>query len=156
MWGTGRQMWETGNRKIRNSARGRWALFLQGRETVVGMEKEGTPCSRTKIAAPAQGRLLTVERGVLSDCVLLVFRYFFSREDGICRAGCNAGAAVHAILGIDVHLRFGFPLGLIRFRMDGVTGAGIDAELIFCAGISNYISHDCLISDIQNASTSAF
>jgi hypothetical protein len=31
--------------------------------------------------------------------------------------------------------------------MDGVTGAGIDAELIFRAGISNYISHDCLISE---------
>ena len=111
------------------------------------MEKVGTPCGRTENAVPAQDQtLLAVKRGVLGDCVLLIFRNFFCRENGIRRASRDAGAAVHAILWVDIHLRFGFPLRFVRLGMNRIAGTGIDAELVFRAGISDYMGHDCFFS----------
>jgi len=138
------------------TAPGEWALFLQGRETVVGMEKVGTPCGRTENAVPAQDQtLLAIKRGVLGDCFLLVFRNFFGREDRIRRAGCDAGAAVHAILRIDIHLRFSFPLRFVRLGMNRIAASRINAELVFCAGISDYMGHDCFSPGFLNASITA-
>lgn len=111
------------------------------------MEKVGTPCGRTENAVPAQDQnLLAIKGRILGDCVLLILGALFYRENGIGRASRNASSTVHAVLGIDVHLCLSLPLWLVRLGMNGIAGAGLYTELIFHAGISDYIGHECLFS----------
>jgi hypothetical protein len=86
------------------------------------------------------------ESCVLFDELLFVLRQIFQRMDRVRRTGGNAGAAIDASLGIDIHLSLAFETGLVGLGMDAVGGANLDAEGILNAGISNYIGHDESVS----------
>jgi hypothetical protein len=83
-----------------------------------------------------------VESGVFGDELFLVFGHVVESVNRIGGAGRNAGAAVDTALGVDIHLRGGFKLWLIRLRMDAVSRANFDAKRIFGAVIGNYVGHD--------------
>jgi hypothetical protein len=82
------------------------------------------------------------EGGVLFDEILLLFGHIFERVNRVGRADWDTGAAVNAAFGIDVHLSGGFEAGLVGLGVNAIGGADVDAERIFDAGISDYISHD--------------
>jgi len=93
--------------------------------------------------------LVLVEGRVPVDEFLLVFGDVFEGVNGIGSAGRNAGAAVDAAFGIDVHLGGGFEFGLVQLGMDTVGGANIDAERILDAVIGYYVGHDESISNLK-------
>jgi len=113
------------------------------------MEKEGTPYEgRSEITVPAQDQnLFAVKRCVLRYCIGLVRRNFIHRIDRVCRTSRDARATVHAIVRVNVHLCFRFPLWLIRLRVDGVAGTGIDTKLVFRASVDDYMRHECISSN---------
>lgn len=83
---------------------------------------------------------------VLLDEVLLLLGHILQRMDRIRGACRNAGAAVDASLGIDIHLSCGLEAGFVRFGVNAIGRANLNTEGVFDAGISNYISHDESVS----------
>ena len=90
--------------------------------------------------------LLFEKRCVLFDVFLLFFRDVFERVNRVGRASRDAGSAIDAAFGIDIHLGGGFETGLIRLGMNAIGRANLNTEGIFDASISNYIGHDETVS----------
>jgi hypothetical protein len=82
------------------------------------------------------------EGGVLVDEILLLFGHIFERVNRVGGTDWDTGAAVNAAFRIHVHLSGGFEGRLVGLGVDAIGGADVDAERIFDAGISDYISHD--------------
>jgi hypothetical protein len=87
-----------------------------------------------------------VEGGVLLDEFFLVFGNIFEGMNRVRCARRNAGAAIDAAFGIDVHLHGGLELWLVLFGMDAIGWANLDTEGVFDAVISDYVGHDESIS----------
>jgi hypothetical protein len=69
------------------------------------------------------------------------FGEFIQHEDRIGGADRDAGAAIDAIVGLNVKLwRFG-ETGLILLGVDAVHRAGLHAQFILGTGIGNYVCH---------------
>lgn len=94
-----------------------------------------------KAPRPFLADLVRIERLVLIRERLQLLRQIFERHDRIRSAHRHAGAAVNTAFGIDIHLGCGLKLLLVLLRMNTVGGANVSTELVFNAGISNYISH---------------
>src|SRR6476646_5980273 len=116
------------------------ATNRRARTGLVGLASGAGGCHRFKPASVLE------ECCVLLDEVLLLLGHILQRMDRIRGACRNAGAAVDASLGIDIHLSCGFEAGLVRFGVNAIGRANLNTEGVFDAGISNYISHDESVS----------
>jgi hypothetical protein len=70
------------------------------------------------------------------------FRHVIQREDGIGGAYRNAGAAINAVVRVDIELRGLFKAGLIFARMNAVNRANVNALFVFRTSLDNYVSHE--------------
>jgi hypothetical protein len=95
------------------------------------------------------GRSVLVVGCVLLDKFLFVFWHVFKSMNSVGAAGRNAGTAVDAALGIDIHLSRSFELGFVLLGMDAVGGANFDTERVFNAAIGDYVGHDESISRMK-------
>jgi hypothetical protein len=82
------------------------------------------------------------------DEILPFFGYFFFREYGCDGAGRLAGAAVDALVGIDVELRGLCKTGFVLSRMDAINRANLNTCRVFdvYARFSDYIRHIVSVS----------
>jgi hypothetical protein len=72
-----------------------------------------------------------------------LFGKILESENRRDRANGHAGAAVDALVGIDVELLRCLELRLVFSRVNAIDGANIDASAVFCsdARLGNYVSH---------------
>src|SRR5271165_6324964 len=84
--------------------------------------------------------------GVISDVLLdelfLVLWDLVHDENRVRRAHRNAGATIDAALRIHVELGGRFEWFLVLLGVNAVGWASVNAKLIFCTGISDYVCHD--------------
>jgi hypothetical protein len=70
-----------------------------------------------------------------------IFRKLIERINGIRRTDWNTRTAVDALHGIDIEgFRF-LEAGFVRFGMDAVRRAGVNAERVFGATFGDYVCH---------------
>jgi drug/metabolite transporter (DMT)-like permease len=86
-------------------------------------------------------KALREKRLVDGDELLLVRGDFVEREERVGVARREAGAAIDALAGVDVHLRRGFERRFVAARMDAVDRAGRDAQLVFDAVVGDDEGH---------------
>ena len=94
----------------------------------------------------APSRRSTREESVVMSGVCLcemrqIRRQILERVDRVRRADRNACATVDAVGGIDVKMRDVGEPGFVFLGMNAIHRAGLDAQLVLRAGISDYICH---------------
>jgi hypothetical protein len=87
-----------------------------------------------------------IEGGVLLDEFFLVFGHILESVNRVRGTRGDAGPAIDAAFGIDVHLRGGLELWLVLLGMDAIGWANLDTQGVFDAVISDYVCHDESIS----------
>ena len=80
-------------------------------------------------------------RGVHGGEPAEIGRQIVNRVDRIRGADRDAGAAIDAVVGIDVELRRVGEIRFILLRMDAIHRAGLHAQLILRTRISNDVGH---------------
>ena len=97
-------------------------------------------------ADPGRLQLVLIEGGVLLDEFFLVFGHILESVNRVRGTRGDAGPAIDAAFGIDVHLRGGLELWLVLLGMDAIGWANLDTQGVFDAVISDYVCHDESIS----------
>jgi hypothetical protein len=89
------------------------------------------------------GSLLLVILRVHPNEVLPLLRGLIEREDGFYRAGWNAGAAIDALIWMDIEHLHGRKLRFVLARMDAVDGTDVDTGTILRpnARLTNDVRH---------------
>jgi hypothetical protein len=75
-------------------------------------------------------------------------KHLVERKNGFDRAGRHAGAAINALVGVDVELLLGLEVRLVFPRVDAVHRAHVDARRILRsnARFRNDVSHPLSLS----------
>src|SRR5436305_15205027 len=80
-------------------------------------------------------------RGVEGGKPAEIGRQIVYRINGIRRADRDAGAAIDAVVGIDVELRRVGEIRFVLLRMNAIHRAGLHAQLVLRTGIGDDVGH---------------